>query len=333
MDRTARAAALALAIGAATPALAAVEAVMDSSTPFTNLYAEELADACDREGMTLHTQSAEQSAQLQLRLVEQALQGAPEALIVNLVDPAEAGHIAAQAKERGVPLIFCHRSPPQELLSSGAALYVGADEGTAGKEQGFALAKLLDSHPELDHGRDRAIHVLLLKGTTGAPEVPLRTQGALGLLRMCGYNPVILDEADLNWDRAMAKEFVGAFLSANGTGDLEAIIANNDEMALGAVEALNEAGSNLGTGMGPELPVLGIDGIPEAIEAVAEGRMQVTIHNNIARQAEVAARMAAQCFRKERVTARSLGAHLQGQAVMVPYTEVTQSTSRFFLDR
>ncbi len=103
-----------------------------------------------------------------------------------------------------------------------------------------------------------------------------------GLEQVLAENPKVklLDNQTANWDRTAAFPIVQVWLTKYGS-DIKAIWAANDDMALGAVEALRAAG------LAGKIPVVGVDGIPEAIQAVDKGEMIMTVSSDATYQGSI----------------------------------------------
>ena len=204
-----------------------------------------------------------------------------KALAINLVDPAAAPVVIEKAKENNIPIVFYNKEPTKEALDSyDKAYYVGTDSKEAGIIQGDIIAKHWKAHPEWDLNKDGVIDYVLLKGEPGHPDAEARTTYVAKTLSenyKIKTNALNMDTA--MWDTAMAKDKTDAWLSGPNGEKIEVVIANNDGMAMGAVEALKAHGNT-------KTPVFGVDALPEALAMIKSGAMAGTVLNDASNQAK-----------------------------------------------
>ncbi len=204
-----------------------------------------------------------------------------KALAINLVDPAAAPVVIEKAKENNIPIVFYNKEPTKEALDSyDKAYYVGTDSKEAGIIQGDIIAKHWKAHPEWDLNKDGVIDYVLLKGEPGHPDAEARTTYVAKTLNenhKIKTNALNMDTA--MWDTAMAKDKTDAWLSGPNGEKIEVVIANNDGMAMGAVEALKAHGNT-------KTPVFGVDALPEALAMIKSGAMAGTVLNDASNQAK-----------------------------------------------
>lgn len=213
---------------------------------------------------------AENDTQKQLSQVGSFVSQGASAIIVNLVSADSTAEILAAAGD--IPVVFVNRLPDTGLLeASDRAAYVGSDEREAGTLQAEFLTEYFK-----DQGKDELNYVLLM-GILAAPNTIARTDSVKDGLEANGFklNKQFEDTAD--YDRAKAMEKMQQFLGTNKSFDV--VIANNDEMALGAVEALKAAKIT-------DVPVVGIDATANAIAAIASGDMACSIFQDAKGQGE-----------------------------------------------
>jgi methyl-galactoside transport system substrate-binding protein len=204
-----------------------------------------------------------------------------KALAINLVDPAAAPVVIEKAKENNIPIVFYNKEPTKEALASyDKAYYVGTDSKEAGIIQGDIIAKHWKAHPEWDLNKDGVIDYVLLKGEPGHPDAEARTTYVAKTLNenhKIKTNALNMDTA--MWDTAQAKDKTDAWLSGPNGEKIEVVIANNDGMAMGAVEALKAHGNT-------KTPVFGVDALPEALAMIKAGTMAGTVLNDASNQAK-----------------------------------------------
>lgn len=223
-------------------------------------------EAAKEQGYNMNTVDCISDSSKAIQFVETAKNAGEEAIIVNLVDPAQATAILEAAGDMKV--VFVNRTPDDMGLLNENAVYVGSDEMTSGKYQGEALVKYFDEKGQKD------IKYILLNGILGQTSTTNRTASVLQALEDGGLNA---EEASAplacEYDRAEAMDKIKPLLTA-GT-EFDCIISNNDAMALGAIEAMKELG------MDPsEVPIVGIDCTADGAQAVADGEMYMTVFQN-----------------------------------------------------
>ena len=259
---------------------------------------------------------------LQNDQVDSLLRENVDALILNPADRMAAGYLIEKAKQRGIPVIFINREPmPEDLLLYEKAYYVGADASQSGRLSGEILADYFLSHPEADKNGDGTVQYVLLRGEPGHQDAELRTQYALKPLQSAGFRVEKLQEDTGMWQRQLAQDKMGTFLSAWGDR-IECVICNNDEMALGAIDALKAAGYFTGSAY---MPVVGVDATAPALEALQQGSLLGTVLNDGKNQAQAALDLAILLSRSKTPTAQNFGYPItNGHFVWIPYRSVTR---------
>lgn len=203
-----------------------------------------------------------------------------KALAINLVDPAAAGTVIEKARAQNVPVVFFNKEPSRKALDSyDKAYYVGTDSKESGIIQGDLIAKHWAVNPQWDLNKDGQIQFVLLKGEPGHPDAEARTNYVIKELNDKGIKTKKLQLDTAMWDTAQAKDKVDAWLSGPNANKIEVIIANNDAMAMGAVEALKAHNKSA-------IPVFGVDALPEALSLVKSGAMAGTVLNDANGQAK-----------------------------------------------
>lgn len=202
-----------------------------------------------------------------------------KALAINLVDPAAASVVIEKARIDEIPVVFYNKEPSAaDLASYDKAYYVGTDSKESGIIQGQLIAKHWKAHPEWDLNKDGQIQFVLLKGEPGHPDAEARTTYVIKTLNDGGIKTEQLHLDTGMWDTAMAKDKMDAWVSGPNANKIEVVIANNDAMAMGAIESLKAAGKS-------SIPVFGVDALPEALALVDSGAMAGTVLNDAGNQA------------------------------------------------
>lgn len=204
-----------------------------------------------------------------------------KALAINLVDPQAASTIIEKAKKANLPVIFFNKEPEATVLASyDKAWYVGTASAEAGVIQGEVIVNAWKAHPEWDRNGDGVMSYVLLKGEPGHPDAEARTKYAVETVTAAGIKVEELELQTGMWDSVKAKELMDAWIAKHGDA-IEMVIANNDGMALGAIQSLNATGY---FDNGKFMPVVGVDAIPDALEQIKAGKMVGTVLNDAKNQ-------------------------------------------------
>lgn len=254
-----------------------------------------LDSALDAAGIQYQDYDSNNSQTTQSEQVTTAIAQGATVLVVNLVDTGSddaAKNIITQAN--GVPVIFFNRSVSEEAVtSSDKCVFVGTDYEMAGHMQGEMIGNyLLENYDALDLNGDGTISYVMFKGQEGNAEADARTKygqedadailagagkPALSFYDSANSNKYLVDQAGA-WSSAAATEYMQTIMSQYSEANnnmVELVIANNDEMAIGAVTALQNAGYNKDGAT--VIPVFGVDATDAAKDAIAAGSMIGTI--------------------------------------------------------
>lgn len=193
-----------------------------------------------------------------------------DGVLINLVNPEAAGPIEEIFVRDDIPHLYFNRMPIN--LEENSFYYVGIDEYQCGAMQAEYVSQFRNTG-----------NAVILLGILGNDSVIKRTAGAKDYLieNMKGMN--IVREQTGNWQREQGLRIVETWLTAGV--QIDAIFSNNDEMALGASQALIQAGKKIGVGNG-EVIVCGIDATPDAQNAIREGTLSMSVLQDSAVQAQ-----------------------------------------------
>ena len=197
-----------------------------------------------------------------------------DALCVSIVDRTAAAVLIDKAQKAGVPLIFFNRQPvAEDMLRWEHAYYVGAKAEEGGVLQGRLVLEAWQTDPALDRNGDGVLQYVMLEGEPGHQDAMLRTEYAVKTLTDAGVVVEKLASDTANWKRGQAMAKAQQWLE-EGMGDsIEVVFANNDDMALGAIDAFKQAEEDLPL-------VVGVDATAPALEAVAAGELYGTVRND-----------------------------------------------------
>lgn len=269
--------------------------------------------------ITLFIADGKSSQNTQMDQVDRFLARGCDVLFVNLVDRTAAAVIADKAEAEGVPLVFFNRQPVAEDIQRWDGIYyVGADARESGELQGKLVLEAWQADREtLDRNGDGILQYVMLEGEPGHQDSLLRTEYSIKAVTDGGVEVEKLANETANWNRAQAAARTAQWLEEFGEG-IEVIFSNNDDMALGAIDALEATGRPL-----EDWPlIVGIDATEPALEAVADGQLYGTVFNDSRGQAQAILDLAmALYFGEDPAQAVDLE---DGHYVWLPYWQVTR---------
>lgn len=252
--------------------------------------------ALDAAGITYQDYDSNNSQTTQTEQVQTAIAQGASLLVVNVVDTGSddaAKNILDLAGD--IPVVFFNRSVEESVVtSSDKAVFVGTNYEEAGHMQGQMIGEyLVENYDAVDLNGDGEISYVMFKGQQGNMEAEARTQygvedadavlteagkSALAFYDSANSDKYLVDQ-DGAWSSAAAQNYMQTILSqyseANGNM-VELVIANNDDMALGAIAALQTGGYNNGEGT-TVIPVFGVDATEAAQSSIDSGYMTGTV--------------------------------------------------------
>jgi inositol transport system substrate-binding protein len=238
----------------------------------------------------------------QLDQVQELIGKKVDALIVNPVDTEATAKITKAATAAGIPLVYVNRRPDDPKLPAGVAS-VTSDDKEAGRMQMEYLAKKMNGKGS----------VVILLGELSNNSTRGRTEGVKEVLKK--YPDIkITQEQTGGWQREKGMTLTNDWLTQGS--DFNAIISNNDEMAIGAAMALKSAGKKQG-----EVFVAGVDGTPDGLNAVKKGDLTVSVFQDAKGQGEGAIDAAVKMAKKQ---------PLPEQAIVIPFRLITADNVKTF---
>ena len=210
--------------------------------------------------------------------------------VINAVDRMACGAIAEKCVNNGVDVIFFNREPLADALKDGVIYYVGSDADNEGQMQAQMAADLFGSdfaRSPYDKNGDGVVQVAVLKGEQGHQDAEKRTDNCISHLRSLGLRVEVLGIEVGNWSRDSGYEAMKR-LYTNYGGRIELLFSNNDDMAVGAIRYLREAGIFKTNEKEYDQPfvLLGVDGTAVGLDAVKNGLLYGTVENDSAGQAD-----------------------------------------------
>ncbi len=285
--------------------------------------------------------------------VSNMIQNGCDVLCVNLVDRTAPLQIIDEAKRNDIPVIFFNRELVEEDLMRWSQLYyVGANAEESGRMEGELAAEdiLKKSVNEAttsesgqnaasdltsedgaavfsaaDRNRDGVIQYVVLEGEAGHQDTIIRSEVSVKAITDAGIRVEKLGYGIANWNRAEAQNRMKQLYDSYGT-EIELILCNNDDMALGVLDAYE------GFGVSPEdRPLIyGVDGTTVGLDAVYKGSLAGTVYNDKEAQAEALCELAMRLSNHESLDDLPLK---DGKYIRVPYQKVTRENVQEFMKR
>ncbi|WP_158894738.1 MULTISPECIES: sugar ABC transporter substrate-binding protein [unclassified Pseudomonas] len=253
---------------------------------------ENMSKKAKQGGISLQFEDARNDVVKQLNQVQSFISQKVDAVIVNPVDTAATRNLIESASKAGIPLVFVNRKPDDAKLPAGVVT-VTSNDREAGHLQAQYIADKLGGKGQ----------VAILLGELSNNSTQVRTAGFKEIL---GKYPgiKIVEEQTGMWLRDKGMDLTSNWLLAGK--EIDGILSNNDEMAIGAAMALKQAGKQ-------GVLVGGVDGTPDALAAIKRGLMSVSVYQDARGQAEGALNAAEKLAKKENVE----------QNVTIPYRLIT----------
>jgi len=213
--------------------------------------------------------------------VEEFIKQDYDILCINLVDRTDASIAIDMAMNANIPVIFFNRElVEKDLERSDQLFYVGAVALESGIMEGQIVVDACEKDfNTIDKNKDEILQYVILEGEPGHQDSSIRTEYVIKTITEAGISVEKLGDEIANWNRAQGETRMSQWLKYIGT-EIEIIIGNNDDMALGAIDAMKK--ENV---VNPPV-VVGIDGTKVGLEAVKNGDMIGTVLNDSKGQAE-----------------------------------------------
>lgn len=224
--------------------------------------------------VTLDIQDAKGNQYTQNKQVERFISLGCDALCINPVDRTTSSAVIDAAMTANVPVVFFNRQPIEEDLNRWDQLYyVGVDAKESAVLEAEIVADQYKKDPSsLDKNGDGVISYVILEGESNHQDSLIRTEWSVQTLKDRKVPVKKITSGIANWERSQASAMMEQWL-LDYPDQIELVISNNDDMALGAIDAQERAGVG-------KLGVVGIDGTTQGQTAVRNGRMLGTVSSD-----------------------------------------------------
>ncbi|AOI98289.1 MULTISPECIES: sugar ABC transporter substrate-binding protein [unclassified Burkholderia] len=252
---------------------------------FLTILRNSIADSAKKDGATVQIEDGGNDVGKQLSQVQNMIAQKVDAIIVNAVDTDATPKITKMVTAAKIPLVYVNRKPVDfEKLPAGVAV-VASDEKQSGTLQARQVCKLLGGKGD----------ILVLMGELSNESARARTKDIEDVIATKDCSGMkIVDKREGKWSRTQGQDITMNWLSS-GT-KFDAIVSNNDEMAIGAINALKAARK-----LTPKTVVAGIDATPDGLAAMKSGDLKVSVYQNAAGQGAQAVATALKLAKKQPV--------------------------------
>ena len=250
---------------------------------FMTLYRTDLEEYLKDKGYAVTIVDGKNDQNTQTEQINTFLQQGVDVLVINPVQTTSAQTIVDTVSPSGTPIVFINREPEESVLDSykGKCCYVGADARQSGTYQGELI---LETETQGDINGDGKVTYIMCKGDPENIDAQYRTEYSIKALTDAGKEVECLYEYLDNWDQTTAQQDVANALSQYGD-KIEVVFCNNDAMALGALQSIQQASRTVGK----DIYLVGVDALAEAVQDVLDGNMTGTVLNDDVGQATAAA--------------------------------------------
>ncbi len=252
---------------------------------FLTILRNSIADAARKDGATVQIEDAGNDVGKQLSQVQNMIAQKVDAIIVNAVDTDATPKITKMVTAAKIPLVYVNRKPVDfDKLPAGVAV-VASDEKQSGTLQARQVCKLLGGKGDL----------LVLMGELSNESARARTKDIEDVIatKDCAGMRIV-DKREGKWSRTQGQDITMNWLSSGMKFD--AIVSNNDEMAIGAINALKAARK-----WTPKTIVAGIDATPDGLASMKSGELKVSVYQNASGQGTQAVAAALKLAKKQNV--------------------------------
>lgn len=232
---------------------------------------QELADGMD--GVDVQIEDAQNDVAKQLDQINNFAASGVDAIIVNPVDTSATEAMTQAAAAAGIPLVYVNRQPINVDTLPDNQAFVASNEIESGTLAAFEGCQLLRAA-----GYSAGADIYIMMGELSNQAAVQRTKDFHDVIGMdmCSFINIV-DEQTANWSRDEAQDLMTNWLSSGAS--FQAVFANNDEMAIGAIQAMKAAGISM-----DDVIVTGVDATQDALAAMQAGDLDVTVFQNAAGQ-------------------------------------------------
>lgn len=271
-----------------------------------------VAQAKSMNGVNLQVEDAQDDVAKQLNQIKNFVASGVDAIIVNPVDTSATQAMTDAAEAAKVPLVYVNRQPINVDTLPADQAFVASNEVDSGTLETKEACRLFKAEGKT------AVKIYVMQGQLSNQAAVQRTQDIHDVIAGpdCGVKVSIIDQQTANWSRDEAQTLMTNWLSTNAPFD--GVIANNDEMAIGAIQAMKAAGIDM-----KKVVVTGIDATQDGLAAMQAGELDATVFQDAAGQGAGALDAAIKLSKGEKVERK----------VYIPFQLVTPANIDKFLKK
>ncbi|MCX5583152.1 ABC transporter substrate-binding protein [Streptomyces erythrochromogenes] len=222
-------------------------------------------EAAKKAGITLKFSDGQQKQENQIKAIRTFIQQKVDVIAFSPVVESGWDTVLKEAKDAGIPVILTDRAVDTKDTSL-YKTFLGSDFVKEGRSAGEWLTGAYANE-------QGPVNIVELQGTTGSAPANDRKAGFADVIRADNKFKIVASQSG-DFTRAKGKEVMQAFLKSQE--DIDVLYAHNDDMALGAIQAIEESGKKPGT----DIKVISVDGIKDAFVAMTEGKINVVVECN-----------------------------------------------------
>ncbi len=285
---------------------------MANSDTFLTVLRKGIEASAAAANQPIQIEIADDDVAKQLSQIQNFIAGKVDAIIVNAVDTSATAPMTKLANDAGIPIVYVNRQPSDVDALGPKGAFVASNEVDSGTLETLEVCRQLK-----EAGKTEA-NILIMVGDLGNQAAVQRTKDIhdVNAGKDCGVKLNVLDEQTAVWDPVKAQDLMTNWIAAGHKPD--AVIANNDNMAIGAINAMKAAGWDMKT-----VIVGGIDATQEALAYMKAGDLDITVFQDAAGQGGGAVGAAIALAKGEKVDAK----------VWIPFQLVTPANMEGFMSK
>ncbi|MCC2612964.1 sugar ABC transporter substrate-binding protein [Neorhizobium sp. Rsf11] len=257
------------------------------------------------DGVTLQVEDAQNDVAKQQSQIQNFIAAGVDAIIVNPVDTDATTAMSKIASDAGIPLVYVNREPVNVDSLPDKQAFVASEEIVAGTLETKEVCRLLGGKG----------NVVIMMGELSNQGARMRTKAVHDVVAADECKGMkVVEEQTANWQRTQGADLVTNWLSSGI--EFDAVISNNDEMAIGAIQALKAAGKDM-----KDVVVAGVDATQDALAAMQAGDLDATVFQDAAGQGKGALDAALKLAKGEEVDKK----------VYIPFQLVTPANVKDFV--
>jgi ABC-type sugar transport system substrate-binding protein len=257
------------------------------------------------KGVTLQVEDAQNDVAKQQSQIQNFIASKVDAIIVNPVDTDATAAMSKIAADAGIPLVYVNREPVNVDSLPDKQAFVASNEQESGTLEAKEVCRLLG-------GKGKAV---VMMGELSNQAARMRTKDVHDVIATDECKGIqIIEEQTANWSRTQGSDLLTNWLSSGL--EFDAVISNNDEMAIGAIQALKAAGKDLS-----KIVIGGVDATQDALAAMQAGDLDVTVFQDAAGQGKGALDAALKLAKGEKIEKK----------VYIPFQLVTPENVKDFV--